>query len=121
MKMSRSLVSLLFAPALCLPAQAEGDVARGEKLFSRCIACHSTNGDRKIGPSLAGVVGRKAGTFENTRFSQALTTSNIVWTDETLQEYLSDPRKLVPGTSMTTRVPDQQDRMDLISYLETLK
>jgi cytochrome c len=111
----------MFALALCPAAHAEGDAARGEKLFTRCSACHSTNGDRKTGPTLAGVVGRKAGTVEDTRFSKALVASNVVWTEETLQEYLTEPKKLVPGTSMTTRVPNAQDREDIISYLTTLK
>ncbi|WP_244564639.1 c-type cytochrome [Rhizobium sullae] len=121
MNMLRPSIVLLFTLVLCpAVAQAEGDVARGEKLFARCSACHSTDGTRKIGPTLAGVVGRTAATVGNARFSKALIESEIIWTEETLEEYLSEPKKLVPGTTMVTRIPDLQDRKDVISYLKTL-
>ncbi|TDW19854.1 cytochrome c [Rhizobium azibense] len=76
----------------------------GEKLFARCSACHSVDGQEKIGPSLAGVVGRKAGSVEGARYSKALVQSQIVWTEQNLDAYLSAPATLVRGTTITVRI-----------------
>ncbi|KQS95566.1 cytochrome c family protein [Rhizobium sp. Leaf386] len=112
-------ILVLTALALCPSiAAAEGDASRGEKLFARCSACHTVNGQNKIGPSLAGVVGRKAGSIEGARYSKALTQSGLVWTEENLDAYLAAPATLVRGTTMTVRMSKDQDRQDLISYLK---
>ncbi|NNH30321.1 c-type cytochrome [Rhizobium sp. SEMIA 4085] len=67
--MKTAAVFMLAGLALCPSgAAADGDASRGEKLFARCSACHSVNGQEKIGPSLAGVVGRKAGSVEGARY-----------------------------------------------------
>jgi cytochrome c len=113
---------LLFTSLTLCPsgAAADGDVSRGEKLFARCSACHSVNGQNKLGPSLAGVVGRTAGTVEGARYSKALTQSQIVWTEQNLDTYLTAPTTLVRGTTMTMRIAKEQERQDLISYLKSL-
>jgi cytochrome c len=114
-------IFMLAALALCPSgAAADGDVSRGEKLFARCSACHSVNGQNKLGPSLAGVVGRTAGTVAGTRYSKALAQSQIVWTEQNLDAYLTAPTTLVRGTTMTMRIAKEQDRQDLISYLKSL-
>ena len=118
MKKTASIV-VLTALALCPSvAAAEGDASRGEKLFTRCSACHTVNGTNKIGPSLAGGVGRRAGSVEGARYSKALAQADLVWTEENLDAYLAAPVTLVRGTTMTVRISKDQDRQDLISYLK---
>ena len=81
-------IIVLAGLALCPSgAAAEGDLSRGEKLFARCTACHSVNGQKKIGPSLAGVFGRKAGSVEGARHSKALAQSDLVWTEQNLDAW----------------------------------
>lgn len=113
-------IFVLAGLALCRSGAAADDASRGEKLFARCSACHSVNGQKKIGPSLAGVVGRKAGSVGSARYSKALTQSEIVWTEQNLDAYLTAPAALVRGTTMTMRIAQEQDRQDLISYLKSL-
>lgn len=113
---SASIISLI-CPATVF---AEGDAARGEQLFSRCAACHSTEGQNKSGPALNGVFGRKAGAVEGYRYSTALLNSAVVWSDETLDAFLSGPAKMLRGTRMTTSVLSEADRADIVAYLKTL-
>ena len=113
-----SLVSLI--SLIAASAWAEGDPAKGEKIFAKCKACHTTEpGKNKIGPSLAGLFGRKAGTAEGYSYSDAMKNSGIVWGEDTLFKYLENPRGVVPGTKMVfPGVKDAQDRTDLIAYLK---
>jgi cytochrome c len=102
-------------------AVAAGDVTAGEKVFSRCAACHATEaGANKIGPSLAGIVGRKAGTVPGFSYSPALANANITWNESSLDEFLQNPSGLVHGTKMFTNVPNGDDRQNVIAYLESL-
>jgi len=121
MKTLKAALIIVFAGMALCPsgAAADGDASRGEKLFARCAACHSVNGQNKLGPSLAGVVGRKAGAVEGARYSKALAASQIVWTEQNLDAYLTAPATLVRGTTMTMRIAKEQDRQDLISYLKS--
>lgn len=100
-------------------ALAEGNAVRGKQLFNRCGACHSIEGQIRAGPALNGVFGRKAGGAEGFRYSAALVGSNIIWTDDTLDSYLSAPSKMLKGTRMTTSVARSDDRADIIAYLKT--
>jgi len=113
-----SLVSLvaLFAGS----ALAAADPAKGEKIFAKCKACHTIEaGKNKIGPSLAGLIGRKAGTAEGYNYSDAMKNSGLVWNEDTLFKYLENPRGVVPGTKMVfPGVKDAQDRADVIAYLK---
>jgi cytochrome c len=122
--MRRIPVSLLLASSVILgmagSAWADGDAAHGKTLFSRCSTCHTITNQNKVGPSLAGVVGRKAGTVEGARYSKALPASGIVWDDQTLDSFLADPARAVPGTSMMVKLPNAQDRADIIAYLKTI-
>lgn len=101
-------------------ALAEGDAAKGKKVFKKCKACHSLEvGKNKIGPSLAGVIGRAAGTAEGyKKFSKALKESGITWDEESLNTFIADPKKLVPGTKMRIKVKKEGDRENLIAYLK---
>lgn len=106
-------------------ASAAGDSGEGEKVFKRvCSTCHiaTKDGPKRPGPALFGVVGRKSGTVEGFRYSEANKNANIVWSEETLDPYLADPKKVVPGTIMAfAGVKKPEERANLIAYLATLK
>lgn len=96
---------------------------RGEKLFATCAACHTTrSGDLMVGPSLAGVVGRKAGGIPGYRYSQVLASSGIVWEARTLASLLRDPDGYIPGINMTLDpITDPADVEALIAYMRQLR
>ena len=99
-------------------AIASGDSERGKTLYeSRCIACHSVDANR-IGPQHRGVFGRKAGAVKDYDYSAAVKNSRLVWSEATLDRWLTDPGKLIPGQKMGYQVPDAADRADLIAYLK---
>jgi len=93
-------------------------VQRGEQVYSRCLACHAIEANR-VGPQHCGLFGRRAGTapgFDG--YSKAMRDSGIVWNERTLDRFLQDPTKTVPGTAMTyDGVKDAHERADLIAYL----
>ena len=98
-----------------------GRCGAGEKIFAHCAACHSAKpGEKKIGPSLAGVFGRKIGTEPGYEYSSAMKGANVSWDEKTLDEYLQGPGKFVRGTKMVYSVPNEKDRQDVIAYLKTL-
>ena len=100
---------------------AKGDSARGKRSFGACAACHSLQPDRNMtGPSLAGLWDRKAGTLPSfSRYSPALKSSGIVWTDATLDKWLANPQQLVPGNTMTfPGIEDTRVRADLVAFLK---
>lgn len=105
--------------AVLLAALAAGDPKAGEAVYSRCLACHSLAYHR-TGPRHCGLFGRRAGTepgFEE--YSAALKRSKLVWNEKTLNRFLANPLKAVPGTTMTyAGVPDPKERADLIAYLK---
>jgi cytochrome c len=99
---------------------ADGDAAKGKDLYSlRCAACHSVDYNG-AGPAHAGVFGRKAGSVPNFSYSPALKSSSILWSSDTLNQWLADPEKLIPGQKMWIAVPGASDRLDLIAYLKSL-
>ena len=78
------------------PAIAGGDAVRGKKVFNKCKACHSIKvGKHKIGPSLAGIVGRKAGTAKGFKRYKGLRGADWAWDEATLDEYLTNPKLFV--------------------------
>jgi len=91
--------------------------------FAQCAVCHSTEkGKNLVGPSLFGVVGRKAGTEAGFAFSDANKNSGLTWDEKTLDTYLANPMKMVPGTKMTfAGLTDAAQRKEVIDYLKTLK
>jgi len=100
-------------------AQAQGDPKRGEKVFEACRACHAADGEaNEVGPGLRGVFGRHAGERDDFRYSPALKRSGIIWTPETMNDFLADPQKMVPANRMPyDGVPNDRDRADLIMYM----
>lgn len=93
------------------------DPQRGEMVFQkRCTGCHAKELDRE-GPRLGGVFGRRAGSVPGFDYSDGLKKSGIVWDEETLERWLTDPSQIAPDTKMDFRVPKAQERRDLIAYL----
>jgi cytochrome c len=109
--------------ALANPARAEGDPAAGEKVFRKCASCHSAiDAKNKIGPSLKGVYGRKAGEVADFKYSDAMKASGIVWDDAKLAAYLKDPAGFVKGNKMTfVGLKDDKDIADVTAYLKQQK
>jgi cytochrome c len=102
--------------------QAASDMSRGEKLFRTCSACHTLTPDdgHRAGPTLHGLFGRTAGGHPGYRYSEALVKSDLVWTEETIDQLFDiGPDHLLPGTKMPLqRMPNSQDRADLIAFLK---
>ena len=109
--------------AVSAPTASAGDAASGAKLFAQCRVCHSVEpGKNGLGPSMHGVVGRKAGTLAGFNYSPAMKASGFVWSDAKLNDYLRAPMKSVPGTKMAfAGIADDKRRADVIAYLDTLK
>jgi cytochrome c len=97
-------------------AGPSGDPDRGEQLYQACTDCHSLD-KNDVGPRHRGVYGRKAGSLPDYPYSDALKSSNIVWNEETLDKWLTDPRTFVPGVKMFFHLDNAQDRADVIAYL----
>jgi cytochrome c len=112
--------SLLF---IVSPATA-GDAKKGQTAFGICQTCHTVTkgGGNGIGPNLFGVAGRKAASLPGFYYSPALKASNIVWTNDKLTAWVTNPAKLVPGTRMVfAGIHDPARAADVVAYLDTLK
>ncbi|MDH4386965.1 MAG: cytochrome c family protein [Caulobacter sp.] len=98
-----------------------GDATKGAVVFNQCKSCHAIEaGVNRVGPTLHGVVGRKAGAVEGFRYSAASKASAAVWSEETLFAYLENPRKFMPGTTMSyVGMRQPQQRADVIAYLKS--
>lgn len=102
-------------------AQTKGDPVAGKKVFMRCIACHAVQPGAgvKMGPNLAGVVGRKAAAAPGFKYSAAMQKAKVKWDDATLDKWLMRPAAVVPGTSMAfAGLPNPADRANVIAYLK---
>ena len=109
--------------AVVVGATAPGlaaDAGRGEQLFVECASCHTLEkGVHNVGPSLSGVFQRKAGAFDDYRYSPAMKRSNITWTAEELDKFIADPQMIVPANRMPyAGMTNATDRADLIAYLQ---
>jgi cytochrome c len=115
-------VALAAGVMLAAPAAAQ-DAAAGKKAFAQCAACHAVvPNQNRIGPSLHGVVGRKAASVKGFAYSAALVKKGGVWNDATLDAWLTKPSAYAPGTKMAfAGWPDKKKRADVIAYLKTLK
>ena len=99
--------------------EASADQIRsGESVYARCLACHTLTYDR-TDPKHCGLFGRRAGTVQGFFYSDAMKRSDIIWNQKTLDRFLADPTKSVPGTSMGyAGVKDDKERAALIAYLK---
>jgi cytochrome c len=100
-------------------ARADGDPTKGKKVFNKCRTCHVVDAEKnKVGPYLLGVFGRKAGSVEGFKYSDAMMESGVVWEDETLTAYLKDPKGYIPGNRMAfPGLKKDDDIEDLLAYL----
>ena len=115
-----ALGALLLGAVLASPVFA-ADANHGKELFLACSACHTEKADA-LGPSLKNVVGRKAGSLEDFRYSAAMKRANFNWSEANLREYLTDPQAKVKGNRMPfSGMPNANDVNDVIAYLVTLK
>jgi len=119
-------LAAMAASALIGPATAQnaaGNPALGRTVFARCAACHAvTPGTNRLGPSLAGVVGRKAGSVPGFNYSPAMKASKVVWNARSLDGFLTRPSASVPGTKMAfAGISSPADRANLIAYLGTAR
>ena len=116
---ARTFAGIVFAVAAGVaPAATPADVVHGETIYSRCLACHALAYDR-TGPRHCGLFGRRAGSVKGFAYSDAMKRSSIVWTEKTLDRFLANPLKMVPGTAMGyAGVASSKERADLIAYLK---
>jgi cytochrome c len=111
----------LFTMTFVGGAAMAADAAHGKVVFQTCAACH-TNKPDAIGPSLRGVYGRKAGSLEDFRYSNAMLRANIVWNEADLRAYIKDPQAKIPGNRMPFGgLDDPKDVDDVIAYLKEYK
>lgn len=123
MRFTLTAIAGLFGFGLLLvngSAQAAGDAAKGADVFKKCMACHTLEaGKNKVGPSLGGVIGRKAGTVAGFSYSDAMKNSGLTWDDATLTKYLANPKALVAGTRMSfVGLPKPEDIENLLAYMK---
>ncbi len=116
-----SICSIAILLAMTSAASAE-DLEHGRRVFRLCVACHTVDSDRNgFGPHLKGVVGRAAGGLPDYRYSEAMKTAGaggLVWDEAALAEFLSSPKKKVPGTKMSFGgLWTTSEITDLIAYL----
>lgn len=105
-------------------SHADGDAAKGEKIYLKCKTCHDIDkGVNKVGPSLKGLVGRKAAAVPDFKYSEAMIAKGaegVVWDEATLTVYLPDPKAFVPKTKMVfAGLKKPEDIEDLIAFLKT--
>ena len=96
------------------------DLVKGKKAFKKCVACHSLEeGKNKMGPPLNNLLGRKAGSVKGYKYSKAMKNSGVVWNEESLDKFLTKPRKFIPKTKMSFRgIKKKSLRDDLISFFK---
>ncbi|MEQ8193893.1 MAG: c-type cytochrome [Rhodospirillales bacterium] len=124
------IATVILAAALTVTFRSDpalaGDAAKGKIVFNKCKACHDIRpGKNRVGPSLHGVYGRKAGTAPKYNYL-GLKGADYVWDEKLLMEYLKDPKAFVKArgqsrTKMVFKLPNEKQREDVIAYLKTLK
>lgn len=117
------LGALLAAHAHAAPvAGLKGDPIAGKRAFYRCASCHQVGPSARagFGPKLTGIIGRKAGSTTDYRYSSAMKNANIVWTEQNLAGFLKAPSDFIPGNNMRFwGIGNAQQMADLLAYLRT--
>ena len=122
-----SLLAGLAVAMLSVPALADGDPAKGERIFNKCKSCHAIGegAKNKVGPVLTGVVGAPAGQNPDFKYSDALLAKageGLVWDEASLTAYLTKPKDLIPKTKMSfPGLRKEQEIADIIAYMKTFE
>lgn len=114
--------ALAIAAAGATPAFADGDAEKGKKVFNKCKACHDAEAEKnKVGPHLVGIMGRGAASVEGFKYSDAMIAKGaegFVWDEDTIAEYLKDPKSYIPKNKMAfAGLKKDDDIEDVIAYL----
>ena len=120
-KILKNIYCLLIIFSIILFSNSSiADADAGKKVFNKCKSCHVLKEEQnRLGPNLVKIFGRKSGSLEDYNYSGALKEANLIWNDETLKGYLSNPRKYLPGNKMAfAGVKDEKQLNDLIDYLK---
>ncbi len=127
MKRSTSIAAAAVLTVLAMPAFAEGDPDKGERVFNRCKSCHAVGekAKNKVGPILNGIVGAQAGQNPDFKYSNALMAmaeEGLVWDEANLTAYLEKPKKFIEGTKMSfAGLRKEEDIANVIAYLATFE
>ena len=119
--MRKLVLAIALVAAMPVAAQA-ADAEAGKAVFAKCKACHQIGEGAKnaVGPNLTGVIGRKSGMAEGFNYSDAMKASGLTWDEATFKEYITDPKKKIPGNKMVFMgVADETDRDNLFAYLSS--
>ena len=102
----------------------DADVAKGQLVFNNaCRTCHTTiEGDNRLGPHLYKIVGRKAGSLPNYRYSSAMKSADFVWDEAKLDRFIANPDEIVPGNNMKPYggLASANDRAKILAFLRSL-
>ena len=119
--MNQPAALLAFVAALTPASAIAADVAAGQAIFARCKICHTVEagGRSGVGPNLHGIFGRKAGSLDGFTYSEAMKNSGITWDDDTIRQYLNDPKNFIPGNKMAfPGIKNDADLANLLAYLK---
>jgi cytochrome c len=120
----RKLVLAVAMIAAMPVAASAADAEAGKTVFNKCKACHQIGEGAKnaVGPNLTGVIGRKAAAVEGFTYSDAMKNSGLTWDDATFKEYITDPKKKIPGNKMVFMgLKDAADQDNLLEYIKSAK
>jgi cytochrome c len=120
MPMNQPAALLAFVAALTPASAIAADVAAGQAIFARCKICHTVEagGRSGVGPNLHGIFGRKAGSLDGFTYSEAMKNSGITWDDDTIRQYLNDPKNFISGNKMAfPGIKDEIELSNLLAYL----
>ena len=120
MKLFRIVAAAFTAFTLAAGTAGAADAIKGKKVYNKCKACHALKaGKNKVGPSLHGIMGRKAASVPKFKYSKAMKNSGLIWDEETLRKYLKKPRAFLKGTRMSfAGIKKEKDMDNLIAYLK---
>lgn len=117
--MNRNLIRGALALLAVVPVAHAADAEAGKKAFTQCAACHTMQ-PGGLGPSLAGIVGRKSAAVEGFAYSPAMKRANLTWDEKTLEAFLAAPQKVVPGNKMPYAGEANADvRESLVLFLKS--
>ena len=124
MKLSVMMAAAVLA-ATSTAALADGDAAKGAKVFAKCKACHVADAEtNRVGPHLKGVIGRAVASVADYKYSDGMkefAAANPTWTDELFLTYIENPKAAVPKTKMAfAGVKKEEERADLLAYLKSM-